>query len=83
MIEANYVDVVTEEPEHCEFLKYLDQAFTDNKKEGVSELRESTVIAGGNTLYLPPDKQEVLAGRLKRVFLAVGSAYECSGLDGG
>ena len=77
MLGTNNIIIVTEKPENCKFIAYLDQAFTDVKKEGVSKLRKRTVAAGGNMLYMPPDKQEVLAGRLKRVFLSVGSAYLC------
>ena len=76
-IQARDVNIVKVEPKECEFLGYLDQAFADNRKDGDSKLQRSTIHSGGNTLYLPPDKQEVLAGFKEYVYLSVGSAYLC------
>lgn len=77
-IQQDSVAVVGEEPVDCEFIAFLPHTTADSWEEGVSKLQRETIRQQGNALYLPPDKQTVLAKHVGGRYLSIGSAYRCS-----
>ena len=76
-IQEGSVAVVKSEPTNCEFIRYLGQALEDSWEEGINKLKRDTIRAGGNTLYLPADKQTVLRKSIGSRYLSIGSAFLC------
>lgn len=76
-IQQDGVDVVESEPSSCEFIAFLPHTMADSYEEGIKKLQRETVRREGNTLYLPPEKQTVLAKKVGGRFLSIGSAYRC------
>lgn len=76
-IQQGSVRVVEQEPTECEFIAYLPHTFADSYEEGINKLKRETIRREANTLFLPPDKQTVLAKRVGGRFLSIGSAYRC------
>jgi hypothetical protein len=77
-INENSVAIVNKEPAECELVAYLGQVFSDNRESGVNTLQRDTLREGGNTLYLDPSKQSVVAKIVGGRYLSIGSAYLCA-----
>ena len=69
--------MVKQEPTNCEFLGYLNHSLADSWDEGIGKLKRDTIRQGGDTLYLIPGKQTVLAKSINGKYLSIGSAYLC------
>lgn len=78
-IQQDSVTVVQHQPADCAFIAYLPHTSADSWEEGINRLRRETIRQQGDTLYLPPDKQTVMAKRVQGRYLSIGSAYRCAG----
>lgn len=76
-IQEDNVTIVKLKPTECEFINYLGQVLSDSREDGINKLQRDTIRLGGNTLYLPPGKQTVLAKIVGGRYLSIGSAYLC------